>query len=271
MSPVEHVRILRVVVASPGDVQVERNTLTGIVEELNHGIAADRGLRLEISRWEKDAYAGFHTDGPQGLIDNLLRIKDCDIFIGIFWKRFGTPVKDAKSGTEHEFRLAYEAWQKKRSPQIMFYFKQKPYEPKSKEETDQWGQVIQFKQDFPKEGLWWSYKNKSEFEKLVRNQLSNFIRLEFKGKESSSVKAEEEPIMNIRQIQQSQDPVITNMASGELSQKRIGLIGEMQEFFIRYDEQKKRVEEYGSEFLPLINRVAVAPDINDEERGKIRK
>src|SRR5215510_8771826 len=97
------VQILRIVVASPGDVQAERNALATVVEELNHGIA--RALRSACtSPGEADAYPGFHLEGPQGLIDPILRIETCDILIGIFWKRFGTPVIDAQSGTEHEFR-----------------------------------------------------------------------------------------------------------------------------------------------------------------------
>jgi hypothetical protein len=162
----ETIKLLRVVVASPSDVQAERNALPAVVEELNRSIAAERNLRLEITRWEQDAYAGFHIDGPQGLIDAILRIADCDIFIGIFWKRFGTPTKDAKSGTEHEFRRAYEAWQQKGRPQIMMYFNQRPYTPKSREETDQWGQVLDFQKNFPNEGLWWPYKGRARFAEL---------------------------------------------------------------------------------------------------------
>ncbi|HEX2245653.1 MAG TPA: DUF4062 domain-containing protein [Gammaproteobacteria bacterium] len=114
MAPIQ---ILRIVVASPGDVQAERDALTTVVEELNRGIAGDRSLRLEFGRWETDAYPGFHPEGPQGLIDSVLNIQDCDVLIGIFWKRFGTPVKDAGSGTEHEFLRAYEAWRAKGRPQ----------------------------------------------------------------------------------------------------------------------------------------------------------
>ena len=102
--------ILRIVVASPSDVQAEREALPGVVDELNHSTASERGLQLTITRWEDDAYAAFHPQGPQGLIDAILCIEDCDIFIGIFWRRFGTLVHDAKSGTAHEFQRAYEAW-----------------------------------------------------------------------------------------------------------------------------------------------------------------
>jgi hypothetical protein len=96
-------------IASPGDVQAERNTLAMVIEELNTGVARDRDLRLEPARWETDAYPGFHLEGPQGWIDDILQIEDCDILIGISWKHFGTPVQDAASRTEHEFRQAYEA------------------------------------------------------------------------------------------------------------------------------------------------------------------
>lgn len=169
-------KVLKIVVASPGDVQAERDIVTEVAEELNHSVAADRRLRLEVVRWETDAHPGFHLEGPQSLIDSVLRIQDCDILIGIFWKRFGTPVKDARSGTEHEFRIAYGAWKDKGSPQIMMYFKQKSYTPKSSKEADQWKQVLEFKEDFPKEGLWWPYNVRRDFEKLVRNHLTIFLR-----------------------------------------------------------------------------------------------
>jgi len=170
-------RILRIVVASPSDVQPERDVLSSVIDEVNRVVAADRGLHLALTRWETDTHPGFHPEGPQGLIDPTLNITDCDLLIGIFWKHFGTPTPDGTTGTEHEFNLAYETWQEKRSPQIFVYFNQKSYTPKSKAETEQWGQVIEFKGKFPKEGLWWAYKGKAQFEKLVRNHLMNYVAL----------------------------------------------------------------------------------------------
>ena len=172
----EPVHLLRIVVASPGDVQAERDALPEVIDELNRGMAATQGLRLELGRWETDAHPGFHPEGPQGLIDPLLRIDDCDILLGIFWKRFGTPTRDAGSGTEHEFLRAYAAWQRQGHPQIMMYFNQRAATPKTKAETDQWGQVLEFQQRFPKEGLWWAYRGKVHFERLVRQHLTQFLR-----------------------------------------------------------------------------------------------
>jgi hypothetical protein len=175
----DSIHILRVVVASPADVPAERDVVPLVAQELNKSVCADRGLRLEVMRWETDSYPGFHADGPQGIIDPIIRVEDCDVLVGIFWKRFGSPTRDSDSGTIHEFQLAYEAWKKKRHPQVMVYFNQKPYSPQSKEETDQWGRVLEFRKAFPKEGLWWPYKGTSAFGNLLRTHLTNFVRDNF--------------------------------------------------------------------------------------------
>jgi tetratricopeptide (TPR) repeat protein len=172
----DQARVLRVVVASPGDVAAEREAVVRAAEEVNRNIGRDRGLRLEVYRWETEAHPGLHADGPQGIIDPVLRIDDCDLLIGIFWKHFGTPTTDAQSGTEHEFRLAYEAWKKNQRPQVMVYFNEAPYAPKSRKETDQWGRVLDFKENFPEEGLWWPYDGHQQFENRVRDHLSKFVR-----------------------------------------------------------------------------------------------
>ena len=82
-----------------------------------------------------------------------MRIEDCDLLIGIFWKRFGTPVSDAESGTAHEFQKAYRAWRARGQPQIMVYFNQKAYKPKNREETAQQRKVLDFSEELSEGGL----------------------------------------------------------------------------------------------------------------------
>lgn len=171
----EQVTVLRVVVASPSDVKAERKAVAKVVEEINRGVARNNGVRLEVYAWETEASPGFHPKGPQGLVDEVLKIEACDILVGIFWKRFGTPVSDAGSGTEHEFKKAYEAWKKKKEPHILFYFNQKPYAPKSKEETGQHGMVLDFKKGFPREGLWWDYNGARQLEGVLRDHLTKHV------------------------------------------------------------------------------------------------
>lgn len=182
----EQARILKVVVASPGDVQAERDALSEVISELNKQLGADHSLRLELYRWETDTHPGFHIEGPQGLIDDVLGIAECDLLICVFWKRFGTPTHDSQSGTEHEFRLAYNAWKTKGSPQIMIYFSQAPYSLRSRDEVEQLGRLIEFKEKLPGEGLWWTYDNPDAFVKLARSHLSQYIRQQARARQAVS-------------------------------------------------------------------------------------
>lgn len=167
---------IRIVIASPGDVQAERRSLPTIIEELNEGIGGILNLRLQLTRWETDVYPGFHVDGPQGHIDSILRIQDCDLLLGIFWKRFGKPVKDAASGTEHEFKVAYDTWKHGGTPHIMMYFNQKPYTPQSQEETEQWGRVLEFRKSIADEGVFVTYNGVNKFKDLTRKHLTQWLR-----------------------------------------------------------------------------------------------
>lgn len=168
--------VLRVVVASPSDVQQERDCLPRVIDELNHGLAGQLALRLELWRWETDTSPGFHAAGPQGRIDDAMRIEDSQIVIGIFWRRFGTPVEDAQSGTEHELRRAIESWRETRHPHIMIYFNQEPYNPTSVSDLDQWRDVLTFRGSLPREGFWWHYQGSTEFERYVRQHLQQYLR-----------------------------------------------------------------------------------------------
>lgn len=172
----EGVKILRVVVVSPGDVADERKVIFTVREELNKGIAKERKCQIELFLWETDTYPGFHVEGLQGLIDPKLGITDSDVVIGIFWKRFGTPTKKAASGTEHELRLAYSAWKDKGKPQIMLYFNQQPVRL-AELDPKQWGRLQKFQKNFTKdEGLWCAYEGVHDFESLVRQHLTRFIQ-----------------------------------------------------------------------------------------------
>lgn len=177
MSKQERIQPLNLIVVSPGDVQPEREAMDKIVADLNRIINSQFGLELRVLRWETDAYPAFHLDGGQGQIDETLQIDSCDIMVGIFWKRFGTPVRDAASGTEHELGRAYTAWKASggKRPQIMVYFKNKKYECKNDAEKQQLAQVEAYKKKVSDDALWWGYKNKLEFEQHVRNHLLLYL------------------------------------------------------------------------------------------------
>jgi hypothetical protein len=163
---------IRVVVASPGDVMKERRQVDEAVDELNKTLANPRGLHLDVWKWETDASPGFHADGPQGRIDELMKIDDADIVIAIFWRRFGTPVSDAGSGTEHELRRAEEAWEAKGRPAIWIYFSSEKYSP-TPSDLEQVPKILAL-QDSLKKALWYKYQRRN-FAKTIRQHLADFI------------------------------------------------------------------------------------------------
>lgn len=166
---------VRIVVASPSDVSEERDALSQIVDQLNSSEAKTLGFRLHLWRWETDTYPGFHQEGPQGLIDELMKIEGCDIVVGIFWKRFGTPVADANSGTEHELRRAIAAWKEFRRPHVMLYFNANSYSPKTAAELDQWKSVFEFRKEMQPLALLGIYKGVDEFKAGARNHLIKYL------------------------------------------------------------------------------------------------
>jgi hypothetical protein len=106
---------------------------------------------------------------PQEIVNT--QIGEYDIFIGILWKRFGTPTGKAESGTEEEFQIAYERWLKTEAPRIMFYFKEEPYVIRSKPEVEQVSRVIAFKESLQKQGLIGNFASLQEFESKLRQHL----------------------------------------------------------------------------------------------------
>ena len=168
-------RKVRIFVASPGDVRDERDQLGRVVSELNQILAAlvpEAGLVLELVRWETHVHPGLGTDA-QDVVNQQLDIGEYDVFVGIFWLRFGTPTSRAESGTEEEFGIAYRAWKELgRAIQIMVYFCRALAPPA--EDSDavmQLHKVVKFRKKLFDEGLARDYGEHAEFADNVRRDL----------------------------------------------------------------------------------------------------
>jgi hypothetical protein len=168
---------IRIVLASPSDVLPERKVVALVVERLNRHFA-DQDVLLLLDEWENSATPGFHREGRQNRIDDALKIEQSDLFIGIMWKKFGTPVHDARSGTEHEFQVAYRAYlaSDNDKPQIFFYFKDVPESELTKKELREYRKVKKFRDNFPEEGLWWPFKDETVFERELYDHLEKYVK-----------------------------------------------------------------------------------------------
>ena len=177
MADSKNINFLKLIVASPSDVSWERNQIVEIVRELNPILRSQWGLELDVLRWETDANPGFHPEGLQGRIDETLKITDCDIMIGVFWKRFGSPTKGKNSGTEYELDLAYNSWKNsgQRRPHTMIYFNKKKYQCKNKDEEDQYAKVTAYEKKLSSVALSGTYNSKAEFQNKVRDDLFKYL------------------------------------------------------------------------------------------------
>lgn len=169
--------ILTVFVASPSDVDEERNCLEEVIRDLNTAWARELSVRLDLVRWETHAYPSFGVD-PQAVINAQIP-EDFDLFIGLMWYRFGTPTGRAGSGTLEEFQRAKKRFECDSSAlQLMIYFKDAPAPlPPSKLDPEQLAKIGEFRSSLGKEGgLYWSFNTVDEFEKLVRLHITRYVQ-----------------------------------------------------------------------------------------------
>lgn len=86
-------KVIKIFFASPGDVDKERKSFRSIIQEANRLMANPMGVQLDALGWE-DTLPG--KGRPQGLINADL--KNADLIVFVFWKRWGTPTGSFSSG-----------------------------------------------------------------------------------------------------------------------------------------------------------------------------
>jgi hypothetical protein len=91
-------REIVVFLASPSDVLEERAAVRRAAQVVNDTVARKFGLRLHVEGWEQVQPA---LGRPQGLINPL--VDECDVFVGLLDKRWGTPTGTHTSGFHEEF------------------------------------------------------------------------------------------------------------------------------------------------------------------------
>lgn len=163
--------IVQVFVASPSDVQQEREILETLIDELNQLWSTLLGVTFELLRWETHVHPSFGAD-PQSIVNEQIG-DSYDVFIGILWGRFGTPTPRALSGTAEEFERALTRLKENgRTPEVMVYFKDAPLSP-SKIDTAQLQLVQDFRDSLSgRGGLYSVFEDESGFESSLRAHLA---------------------------------------------------------------------------------------------------
>ncbi|MDZ8104717.1 MAG: hypothetical protein RM338_03715 [Nostoc sp. DedQUE12a] len=181
---------LKIFLASPGDVRTERNHVFKVVDELNRTVASDKGVILQVI-CSKNAYPGYGKDGQAIINEQIGKMSDYVLFIGIMWNRGGTPTKRAISGTVEEYQRAKRTFKRIGQPSIWFYFRSMTEGLKKKAELEQQEKVRRFKNSYTKNrlGLFHEYKNPSEFRDNLREHITLWLNQRNKKRARKSINA----------------------------------------------------------------------------------
>lgn len=92
--------VYNVMIASPGDVASERSIIREVVYEWNAVHSENRKIVLLPVGWETNSTPEMGNK-PQEIINKQILGK-CDLLVGIFWTRIGTPTDRYLSGSVEE-------------------------------------------------------------------------------------------------------------------------------------------------------------------------
>jgi hypothetical protein len=161
-------RVLQILIASPGDVSDERELITQVIHEWNYLNSRERSVVLLPLRWETHAYPEISM-APQTAINKQV-VDHCDMAIGVFWTRLGTPTEKAESGTAEEIVRVADA-----GKPVMLYFSEAKIRPQSIE-LDQYTRLMEFKGTLSPNALIETYSTVLEFRDKLRMQLDRQIK-----------------------------------------------------------------------------------------------
>lgn len=162
--------VLSVMIASPGDVTEERNLIRDIIHEWNDiNSKATECVLLPVG-WETHSVPDL-GGRAQELINRS--VEHCDLLVGVFWTRLGTPTGDFESGTVEEIKRHIAG-----GKPAMVYFSTAPVAPQSLD-LKQYAALEEFKGWCYEQGLVESYDNIADFSDKFRRHIQMKVRDSF--------------------------------------------------------------------------------------------
>jgi hypothetical protein len=155
--------VLRVMIASPGDVADERKGVTEEILRWNNANAFARKLVLLPVKWETHSTPQ-QGDHPQAIINRQL-LDDADIMVAIFGTRIGTPTEGYISGTVEEIKKHVAA-----GKTAKVYFSDVPVPPSSLD-SEQYAQLQAFRKECQTTGLYATFGSVQQLRADFRHHL----------------------------------------------------------------------------------------------------
>ena len=156
--------VCNLMIASPGDIQHERNIVREVAHEWNAINSSLRRAVLLPRGWDTHS-TPLLGERPQSII-NWQVGKDSDLLVAVFWTRLGTPTGLAPSGTVEEIEEHIKA-----DKPALIYFCTAPV-AQATFDAEQYDALMEFKDSCKQRGLLETYDNATEFREKVRRQIS---------------------------------------------------------------------------------------------------
>lgn len=157
--------VFNVLIASPGDVAIERDFAQEVVQDWNAANSRSRKIVLQPIRWETHSHP-MMGDRAQGILNEQI-LKDADLVVAIFWTRLGTPTGVAPGGSVEELQRHMAE-----GKPTMVYFSD-VHAPLDSGASPGYQALVRFRDDWCKpRGLLNSYKSHDEFKEKFRQHLT---------------------------------------------------------------------------------------------------
>jgi hypothetical protein len=185
--------VYRVLIASPGDLHEERGVIEEAIYHWNATHAVDDKVVLLPVRWETHSVPEL-GDRPQAILNRRV-VAGCDILIGAFWTRLGTPTGMSDSGTMEEIEQFLQA-----GKPVLLYFSSREIDP-DRVDLDQLKNLRDAKSRLMQRGLVEQFVSPPELRWKLARHLQEQVRrmVELGSAPPTSRSAEQEPNSDSRQ------------------------------------------------------------------------
>ncbi len=167
--------IYRILIASPSDCSEEREAIPDIIRKWNISNSLSKAAILEPVKWETHAYPEM-GDRAQAIVNKQI-VDNCDILVGTFWTRIGSPTGKSVSGTVEEIEEFIAA-----GKLVLLYFSSVPIIPESID-RDQYGALVGYREQLEKEGrgLVARYDSLENFREQFQTHLATLMEKQLEG------------------------------------------------------------------------------------------
>jgi hypothetical protein len=168
---------IQIFVSNPSDVEPEKKIIEKVCSQINDRmIETNNNVRYAVKEWKK--LLPQFDGNPQLKIEEI--VGKYDVYIGILWKKFGSPTgiknestgKEYGSGTEREFYVAYENFKNYGIPEMyLFYKRQSTKDLYDENAHNEFQRILEFKKINQSKGSHIEFPRKEIFKEIIYNLL----------------------------------------------------------------------------------------------------